>query len=44
MTHGGVNRFDGDKFTQFLIEDGLSDNQVRTIYSNKVGKIGLDLT
>ena len=39
MTHGGVNRLDNNKFTQFLIEDGLSDNQVRTIYSDKSGNI-----
>ena len=39
MTHGGVNRFDGEKFTQFLIKDGLSDSQVRTIYADKSGNI-----
>lgn len=39
MTHGGVNRFDGNKFTQFLTKDGLSDNQVRTIYCDKAGNI-----
>lgn len=39
MTHGGVNRFDGKEFTQYLIEDGLSDSQVRTIYCDKSGKI-----
>lgn len=39
MTHGGVNRFDGKEFTQFLIKDGLSDSQVRTIYCDKSGKI-----
>lgn len=39
MTHGGVNQFDGEKFTQFLTKDGLSDNQVRTIYCDKSGKI-----
>tara|TARA_B100000497_G_C7685037_1_gene415027 strand:+ start:1809 stop:2264 length:456 start_codon:yes stop_codon:yes gene_type:complete len=39
MTHGGVSRYDGEEFTQFLIEDGLSDNQVRTIYCDKSGKI-----
>ena len=39
MTHGGVNQFDGEKFIQFLIKDGLSDSQVRTIYCDKSGKI-----
>ena len=39
MTYGGVNRFDGTKFTQFLLNDGLSDNQVRTIYCDISGKI-----
>ncbi len=39
MTHGGINRFDGNKFTQFLQKDGLSDNQVRTIYCDKKGNI-----
>jgi ligand-binding sensor domain-containing protein len=39
MTHGGVNRFDGEKFTQFLPKDGLSDTQVRTIFCDKSGKI-----
>ena len=39
MTHGGVNQFDGEKFTQFLIKDGLSDSQVRTIYCDYSGNI-----
>ncbi len=39
MTHGGVNRFDGKKFTQFLPIDGLSDTQVRTIFCDKSGKL-----
>lgn len=39
MTYGGVNRFDGKEFTQFLKKDGLSDNQVRTIYCDKSGNI-----
>lgn len=39
MTHGGVNSFDDKIFTQYLIDDGLSDNQVRTIYCDKSGKV-----
>ena len=39
MSNGGVNQFNGEKFTQYLLEDGLSDNQVRTIYCDKSGKI-----
>ena len=39
MTHGGVNRFDGEEFKQYSIKDGLSDSQVRTIYCDKSGKI-----
>lgn len=39
MTHGGVNRFDGKEFTQFSQKDGLSDNQVRTIFCDKSGHI-----
>lgn len=35
MTHGGVHKFNGKEFTQFLSKDGLSDNQIRTIYSDK---------
>lgn len=39
MTHGGVSQFDGKEFTQYLIKDGLSDDQIRTIYCDKSGKI-----
>ncbi len=39
MTHGGVSRFDGDKFTNFSINDGLSDDMVRTIFSDKSGNL-----
>mgnify|MGYP002399114186 CR=1 FL=1 len=39
MTHGGVSQFDGKEFKQYLIKDGLSDSQVRTIYCDKSGKI-----
>lgn len=39
MSNGGVNRFDGEEFTQFSVDDGLSDNMVRTIYNASSGKI-----
>ncbi|MBT9485302.1 two-component regulator propeller domain-containing protein [Sediminibacterium sp.] len=39
MTHGGVSQFDGKEFTQYLIKDGLSEDQIRTIYCDKSGKI-----
>jgi ligand-binding sensor domain-containing protein len=39
MTHGGVSRYNGETFTQFMPEDGLSDDMVRTIYNDKSGKI-----
>jgi len=39
MSHGGVSQFDGDKFTHFSINDGLSDDMVRTIYTDMSGKI-----
>ena len=39
MSHGGVSQFDGDKFTHFSIKDGLSDDMVRTIYTDMSGKI-----
>ena len=39
MTHGGVSQFDGKEMTQYLIKDGLSDDQIRTIYCDKSGKI-----
>lgn len=39
MVHGGVNRFDGDVFTRFNVEDGLSDSQVRTIFCDRSGDI-----
>jgi len=39
MPHGGVSRFDGDKFTNFSINDGLSDDMVRTIFSDKSGNL-----
>ena len=39
MSNGGVNQFNGKEFTQYLLKDGLSDNQVRTIYYDKSGNI-----
>ena len=39
MTHGGISRYNGETFTQFMQEDGLSDDVVRTIYNDKSGKI-----
>lgn len=41
MTYGGIHRFNGNEFTQFLQKDGLSDNQVRTIYFDRSGKMWL---
>ena len=35
----GVAKFDGDKFTYFTINDGLSDNQIRSIQEDNNGKI-----
>jgi len=35
----GVALFDGEKLTYFTIDDGLSDNQVRTIQEHKDGSI-----
>jgi ligand-binding sensor domain-containing protein len=39
MTHGGVSQFDGKEFTQFLIKDELSEDQVRAIFCDKTGKL-----
>jgi ligand-binding sensor domain-containing protein len=39
MTHGGVSRYDGETFTHYMPEDGLSDDMVRTIYEDRFGKI-----
>ncbi|MGG8496593.1 ligand-binding sensor domain-containing protein [Tenacibaculum sp. TC6] len=39
MTHGGISRFNGKEFKQFLIEDGLSDNMVRTLYCDASGNL-----
>lgn len=39
MTYGGVHQFDGKEFTQYLRKDGLSDDQVRTIYRDHLGKL-----
>ncbi|NQX92699.1 MAG: hypothetical protein HRT74_11355 [Flavobacteriales bacterium] len=39
MTKGGLSKFNGTTFSQYLVEDGLSDNQVRTIHSDDSGNI-----
>jgi ligand-binding sensor domain-containing protein len=39
MTHGGVSRYDGEKFTHYMPEDGLSDDMVRTIFKDSSGKL-----
>jgi ligand-binding sensor domain-containing protein len=39
MTHGGVQKLNGTLITQFLLEDGLSDDMVRTIYEDSKGNI-----
>jgi len=39
MTHGGVSKFDGNTFTQFMPKDGLSDDMIRTIYKDRSGKL-----
>jgi ligand-binding sensor domain-containing protein len=39
MTYGGVSKFDGSTFTQYLPEDGLSDAMVRTIFEDSKGII-----
>ncbi|BDS11564.1 ligand-binding sensor domain-containing protein [Aureispira anguillae] len=39
MTHGGVSRYDGKIFTQFMPKDGLSDDMVRTIFKDRSGKL-----
>ncbi|MBK9679806.1 MAG: hypothetical protein IPO69_13215 [Saprospiraceae bacterium] len=33
------SQFDGKEFTQYLIKDGLCEDQIRTIYCDKSGKI-----
>lgn len=35
----GAGKFDGEKFTYYHVEDGLSDNQVRNIYEDWNGVI-----
>lgn len=39
LSHAGVSRFDGESFTHFKTEDGLSDNFVRTSYCDRAGNI-----
>ena len=35
----GVCRFDGESFTYFTVEDGLSDNQIRSIHEDRNGVV-----
>jgi ligand-binding sensor domain-containing protein len=35
----GVCRFDGKSFTYFTVEDGLSDNQIRSIHEDRNGVV-----
>lgn len=37
LSHAGVSRYDGESFQQFMPEDGLSDDFVRTIYCDSKG-------
>ncbi len=39
MTHGGASKYDGETFTHFLIEDGLTDDMVRVVYEDRSGNI-----
>jgi len=39
LSHAGVSRYDGAKFTHFKTENGLSDNFVRTSFCDKAGNI-----
>ena len=39
MTHGGAMRYADGVFTQFLVKDGLSEDMVRTIYTDRSGTV-----
>jgi len=39
MTHGGVSRYDGNIFTQFMPKDGLSDDMTRVIFKDSSEKL-----
>ncbi|MEZ4806274.1 MAG: two-component regulator propeller domain-containing protein [Flavobacteriales bacterium] len=39
MSHGGAMRFTEGTFTQFLPKDGLSDDMIRTIYTDRSGNV-----
>ena len=41
MSYGGLQRFDGQTYTRFAPEDGLSDVMIREIFVAKNGKIWL---
>lgn len=37
MSHGGINRYNGTNFTQFMPKDGLSDDFYRTCFQDSKG-------
>lgn len=39
MTHGGISRYDGEKFTHFSSKDGLLDDMVHSSFQDKSGKL-----
>jgi ligand-binding sensor domain-containing protein len=39
MSRGGITRFDGEKFKNYTIENGLSDNMVRCLFQDQRGHI-----
>ncbi len=41
LSHGGVSRFDGSIMRHFTAEDGLSDDMMRSAYSDKSGNVWL---
>jgi len=39
MSHGGITRFNGEKFKDFKVENELSDNMVRCLFQDNTGNI-----
>lgn len=39
LSHGGITRYDGKDFRQFTMEDGLSDNFIRTSFCDSNGNV-----